>query len=78
MFTSDQEESCKVLSELEAELELLRTTLEMKGVELQDTIKGEKQRKETELQVKGNSILQLEVRDFCSHLLSFSETIAYL
>lgn len=54
MFTFDQEESCKVLSELEAELELLRTTLEMKGVELQDTIQREKQRKEAELQVRGN------------------------
>lgn len=46
-----QEESCKVSSDLEAELELLRTTLEMKGAELHDVIKGESQRKEAELQV---------------------------
>lgn len=47
-----QEESCKVSSDLEAELELLRTTLEMKGAELQDVIQGESQRKEAELQVR--------------------------
>ena len=48
---SDQEESCKVISELEAELELLSSTLEEKGGELHDIIKEEKQRKEVELQV---------------------------
>ncbi|XP_075885224.1 FSD1-like protein isoform X2 [Nelusetta ayraudi] len=49
-LTGLQEESCKVSSDLEAELELLRTTLEMKGAELHDVIKGESQRKEAELQ----------------------------
>lgn len=39
-------------SDLEEELELLRTTLEMKGAELHDVIKGESQRKEAELQVR--------------------------
>lgn len=47
-----QEESCKVSSDLEVELELLRTTLETKGAELHDIIKGETQRKEAELQVR--------------------------
>lgn len=40
------------MSELEVELELLRSTLEEKGVGLRDIIKEEKQRKEAELQVK--------------------------
>lgn len=39
------------MSELEVELELLRSTLEEKGVGLRDIIKEEKQRKEAELQV---------------------------
>lgn len=39
-------------SDLEVELELLRTTLETKGAELHDIIKGETQRKEAELQVR--------------------------
>lgn len=41
-----------MMSELEAELELLRSTLDEKGVGLRDIIKEEKQRKESELQVK--------------------------
>lgn len=41
-----------MMSELEVELELLRSTLEEKGVGLRDIIKEEKQRKEAELQVK--------------------------
>lgn len=40
------------MSDLEAELELLSSTLVDKGVELRDIIKEETQRKETELQVK--------------------------
>lgn len=46
-------------SDLEAELELLRTTLEMKGAELHDVIKGESQRKEAELQVRDTFIFVL-------------------
>lgn len=38
-------------SDLEAELELLRSTLEEKGLELRDIIREETQRKEAELQV---------------------------
>lgn len=47
-----QDESCKVTSDLEAELELLRSTLEEKGAELRDIIREETQRKEAELQVE--------------------------
>uniref|UniRef100_A0A673AU30 Fibronectin type III and SPRY domain containing 1-like n=1 Tax=Sphaeramia orbicularis TaxID=375764 RepID=A0A673AU30_9TELE len=46
----EQDESWKVMSELEAELELLRSTLEEKGAELRAAIKEEQQRKEAELQ----------------------------
>lgn len=42
------------MSDLEAELELLRSALEEKGVELHDIIKEEKLRKEAELQVNLN------------------------
>ncbi|KAM4528580.1 FSD1-like protein isoform 2-T2 [Odontesthes bonariensis] len=45
-----QDESCKVMSELEAELEQLSSALEEKGAQLRDIIKAEKQRKEAELQ----------------------------
>ncbi|XP_023126408.1 FSD1-like protein isoform X1 [Amphiprion ocellaris] len=48
--TGLQEESCKVMSDLEAELEQLRSALEEKGVELHHIIKEEQQRKEAELQ----------------------------
>ncbi|XP_007541768.1 FSD1-like protein isoform X2 [Poecilia formosa] len=48
--TGLQEESCKVMSELEAELEKLSSALEERGAQLCDIIKGEKQRKEAELQ----------------------------
>lgn len=48
---SNQEESCKVMSELEAELEKLSSALEERGTQLRDIIKEEKRRKEAELQV---------------------------
>uniref|UniRef100_A0A3Q4GKQ9 FSD1-like protein-like n=1 Tax=Neolamprologus brichardi TaxID=32507 RepID=A0A3Q4GKQ9_NEOBR len=44
------EASCKVMSDLEAELEKLNSALEEKGAELRYIIKEEKQRKEVELQ----------------------------
>ncbi|XP_051268031.1 FSD1-like protein isoform X3 [Dicentrarchus labrax] len=44
------QESCKVTSALEAELELLSSALEEKGAELRGIIKEEKLRKEAELQ----------------------------
>ncbi|KAG8010393.1 FSD1-like protein, partial [Nibea albiflora] len=50
-LTGLQEESCKVMSDLDAELELLSSTLEEKGAELRCIIKEEKLRKEAELQV---------------------------
>ena len=50
-YLSNQEESCKVMSELEAELQLLSSTLDDKGAELCGIIKEETQRKEAELQV---------------------------
>uniref|UniRef100_UPI0037E82AF2 FSD1-like protein isoform X2 n=1 Tax=Semicossyphus pulcher TaxID=241346 RepID=UPI0037E82AF2 len=49
-LTSLQTESCRVMSELEAELEQLSSALDAKGAELRDTIKEEKHRKEAELQ----------------------------
>lgn len=48
---SNQEESYKVMSDLEVELERLSSALEEKGAELRCVIKEEKQRKEAELQV---------------------------
>ncbi|XP_059214679.1 FSD1-like protein isoform X2 [Centropristis striata] len=49
-LTGLQEESCKVMSELEAELEELSSALEQRGAWLRDVIQEEKQRKEAELQ----------------------------
>lgn len=48
---SNQEDSCKVMTDLEAELEQLSCALHEKGEELRDIIKDEKCRKEAELQV---------------------------
>uniref|UniRef100_A0A3B4XB42 FSD1-like protein n=1 Tax=Seriola lalandi dorsalis TaxID=1841481 RepID=A0A3B4XB42_SERLL len=45
-----QGESCKVMSDLEAELEQLSSALEEKGAELRYIIREEKRRKEAELQ----------------------------
>ncbi|XP_034048097.1 FSD1-like protein isoform X2 [Thalassophryne amazonica] len=45
-----QEESQKMMSELQLELQQLTSTLEDRGAELHDAIKEEKQRKEMELQ----------------------------
>nr|XP_019964313.1 PREDICTED: FSD1-like protein [Paralichthys olivaceus] len=49
-LTGLQEESCKVTSDLEAELEQLHSALNEKGEELRDAIKEERHRKEAELQ----------------------------
>lgn len=73
-----QEESCKVSSDLEAELELLRTTLEMKGAELHDVIKGESQRKEAELQVRKHFyICPFSIFEFWLFLLKTSYITLY-
>uniref|UniRef100_A0A1A7XDC2 Fibronectin type III and SPRY domain containing 1-like n=1 Tax=Iconisemion striatum TaxID=60296 RepID=A0A1A7XDC2_9TELE len=45
-----QEESCKVMSELEEELEKLNSALKERGAQLGDIINKEKQRKEAELE----------------------------
>ncbi|XP_036974183.1 FSD1-like protein isoform X2 [Acanthopagrus latus] len=69
-LTGLQEESCKVMSELEAELQLLSSTLDDKGAELCGIIKEETQRKEAELQT------QLSEGKFallsCEELLEFA------
>lgn len=46
-----QEESSKVIVELEAELEQLRAALEERGAQLHEIIKKEEQRKKAELKV---------------------------
>ncbi|XP_074473645.1 FSD1-like protein isoform X2 [Sebastes fasciatus] len=69
-LTGLQEESCQVMSELEAELEQLSSALEEKGAGLRDVIKEEKQRKEAELQKQlseGKSALLS-----CEELLEFA------
>ncbi|XP_041825981.1 FSD1-like protein isoform X2 [Melanotaenia boesemani] len=65
-----EEESCKVMSELGAELEQLSSALEERGAQLRDIIKEEKQRKEAELkrqQVEGKFALLS-----CEELLEFA------
>ncbi|KAK9532127.1 hypothetical protein VZT92_009529 [Zoarces viviparus] len=69
-LTGLQEESCKVTSELEAELEQLSSALEEKGAALRDVIKEAKQRKEAELHKQiseGKSALLS-----CEELLEFA------
>ncbi|XP_068190657.1 FSD1-like protein [Antennarius striatus] len=68
-LTGVQEESCKVMSELEVELQLLHSTLEEKGAELRGIIKEEKQRKEAEL--------QKQLSDVNSSLLSCDELLEF-
>ncbi|XP_044190354.1 FSD1-like protein isoform X3 [Thunnus albacares] len=67
-LTGLQEESWKVTSELEAELERLSSALEEKGVELRGAIKEEKQRKEAELQLSEGKFALLS----CEELLEFA------
>ncbi|XP_068609457.1 FSD1-like protein [Brachionichthys hirsutus] len=69
-LTGVQEESCKVMSELEAELQLLRSTLEEKDAELHGIIKEEKKRKEAELQ-KQLSDVNFSLLS-CDELLEFA------
>ncbi|KAM9734616.1 FSD1-like protein isoform 2-T2 [Menidia menidia] len=70
-----QGESCKVMSDLEAELEQLSSALEERGAELRDIIRAESQRKEAELQrqlSEGKSALVS-----CDELLGFAnQTLA--
>nr|XP_046230698.1 FSD1-like protein isoform X2 [Scatophagus argus] len=67
-LTGLQEESCKVISELEAELELLSSALDEKRAELHGDIKEEKQRKEAELQLSEGKFALLS----CEELLEFA------
>ncbi|KAF7217597.1 transcript variant X1 [Nothobranchius furzeri] len=65
-----QEESCKVMSELEEELEKLSSALKERGAELGDIINKEKQRKEAELErqlLEGRNALLS-----CEELLEFA------
>ncbi|RVE66212.1 hypothetical protein OJAV_G00124770 [Oryzias javanicus] len=65
-----QDESCKAMMELEAELDQLRSSLEERGAELREMIKGEEQRKKAELKrqrSEGACALQS-----CDDLLAFS------
>uniref|UniRef100_A0A1A8IUM3 Fibronectin type III and SPRY domain containing 1-like n=1 Tax=Nothobranchius kuhntae TaxID=321403 RepID=A0A1A8IUM3_NOTKU len=65
-----QEESCKVMSDLEEELEKLSSVLKERGAELGDIINKEKQRKEAELErqlLEGRNALLS-----CEELLEFA------
>ncbi|XP_058473707.1 FSD1-like protein isoform X1 [Solea solea] len=65
-----QRESCKVMTDLEEELELLSSALHERGEELRDIIREEKHRKEAELQEQlseGKVALQS-----CEQLLEFA------
>nr|XP_033503089.1 FSD1-like protein [Epinephelus lanceolatus] len=68
--TGLQEESCKVMSELEAELEKLSSALEERGAWLRSVIEEEKQRKDAELQ-KQLSAGTFALRS-CEELLEFA------
>ncbi|XP_028318467.1 FSD1-like protein [Gouania willdenowi] len=65
-----QEESCRVMSELEEELEQLRVILEEKGAELHRIIEEERQRKEAELQTQLSA--SRSALTSCEDLLQFS------
>ncbi|XP_061590569.1 FSD1-like protein isoform X1 [Cololabis saira] len=78
-----QEESCKVMSELETELELLSSTLEDRGRQLQENIREEKERKEAELQrqqSEGKLALMSceELLNFANHSLTISNEEEFL
>ncbi|XP_042337052.1 FSD1-like protein, partial [Plectropomus leopardus] len=82
-LTGLQEESCKVMSELEAELEKLCSALEERGVWLRDVIREETQRKETELQKQlseGKFALQScgELLDFANQTLTITNEEEFL
>ncbi|XP_054468555.1 FSD1-like protein isoform X2 [Anoplopoma fimbria] len=82
-LTGLQDETCKVMSELEAELEQLSSTLEEKGAVLRDVIKEEKQRKEAELQKQlseGKSALLSceELLEFANQTLTISNEEQFL
>ncbi|XP_035995742.1 FSD1-like protein isoform X1 [Fundulus heteroclitus] len=81
--TGLQEESCRVMSELEAELEGLSSALEERGAQLRDIIKEEKQRKEAELQrqlSEGNFALLSckELLDFANQTLTITNEEEFL
>ncbi|KAF7659707.1 hypothetical protein LDENG_00294030 [Lucifuga dentata] len=82
-LTGLQEESWKVMSDLEAELGKLSSTLEEKGAELRSAIKEEQQRKEAELQAQlseGNVALSssLELLEFSNQTLKITNEEEFL
>ncbi|CAJ1069815.1 FSD1-like protein isoform X2 [Xyrichtys novacula] len=82
-LTGLQEESSKVLVELEAELEKLSAVLDEKGAELRGIIKEESKRKEAELQKQrseGKSALLSceELLKFANQTLTISEEEEFL
>ncbi|XP_051794888.1 FSD1-like protein isoform X1 [Acanthochromis polyacanthus] len=81
--TGLQEESYKVMSDLEAELEQLRSVLEEKGAELRHIIKEEQQRKEAELQKQLSegkfALLSCEeLREFANQTLTITNEEEFL
>ncbi|XP_051794890.1 FSD1-like protein isoform X3 [Acanthochromis polyacanthus] len=80
--TGLQEESYKVMSDLEAELEQLRSVLEEKGAELRHIIKEEQQRKEAELQQLSEGKFALlsceELREFANQTLTITNEEEFL
>ncbi|XP_075993468.1 FSD1-like protein isoform X1 [Genypterus blacodes] len=82
-LTGLQAESCRVMSDLEAEIEQLRSTLEEKGAELCTAIKEEQQRKEAELQsqlMEGKMALSscLELLEFSNQTLKITNEEEFL
>ncbi|XP_047426197.1 FSD1-like protein isoform X2 [Mugil cephalus] len=82
-MTGLQEESCKVMSELEVELEQLNAALEEKGAELRGMIEAEQRRKEAELQKQqseGNFALVSceELLEFANQTLSITNEEEFL
>ncbi|XP_008324388.1 FSD1-like protein isoform X3 [Cynoglossus semilaevis] len=78
-----QEDSCKVMTDLEAELEQLSCALHEKGEELRDIIKDEKCRKEAELQrqlSEGKFALESceELLEFANQTLSINNEEEFL
>ncbi|XP_070706681.1 FSD1-like protein isoform X2 [Pempheris klunzingeri] len=78
-----QEESCRVMSELEVELDKLNSALNDKGAELRCVIKEEQQRKEVELQTqlsegKGALLSCEELLKFANQTLTITNEEEFL
>ncbi|XP_070706680.1 FSD1-like protein isoform X1 [Pempheris klunzingeri] len=82
-LTGLQEESCRVMSELEVELDKLNSALNDKGAELRCVIKEEQQRKEVELQTqlsegKGALLSCEELLKFANQTLTITNEEEFL